>query len=115
LIVCYSEFEKKRNRSKKKKFLDEKIVIKNDALNLCETSNSNFSSLNEFCNEIIKIEKENEKQENSFCFEFFAIDFALNCFDVNKIENLRNVVTIIEKIRKYQKIVFKKKKKKNDF
>jgi hypothetical protein len=28
---------------------------------------------------------------------------------------LRNVVTIIEKIRKYQKIVFKKKKKKNDF
>jgi hypothetical protein len=112
MIVCCSEFEKKRNRSEKKiKFLDEKIVIKSDVSNLSETNNSSFSSLNESCIETIEIEKKEKERKNSFCFEFFAIDFALNCFRINEIENLWSVVAIIKKIWKYQKIVFKKKKK----
>jgi hypothetical protein len=97
---------------KKKKCLDEKIVIKNDVSNLCETNNSSSSSLNESCVKKIKIEKEKEKPKSFFDFEFFAIDFALNYFHVNEIENLWNVVAIIEKVWKHQKIAFKKKEKK---
>jgi hypothetical protein len=98
-------------QKKEIKFLDEKIVKKNDVSNRYETSNSNFSSLNEFCIETIEIEEKEKERESRFCFESFAIDFALNCFRVNEIENLWNIVAIIEKIRKYQNIVFKKKKK----
>jgi hypothetical protein len=79
-------------------FLDEKIVIESDVSNFCETSNSSFSSLNEFCVEAVEIEKEKKKRRNSFCFKFFAIDFALNCFHVSEIENLWSVVAIIEKV-----------------
>jgi hypothetical protein len=98
-------------REEKKKFLDEKIVIKNDVSNFCETNNSNFSSLNEFYVKAIEIEKKKEKRKNRFCFEFFTIDFVLNCFHVNEIENLWNVVFVIKKVRKYQKIAFKKKRR----
>ncbi len=59
-------------------FLDEKIVIKSDVSNFCETNNSNSSSLNESCIEAIEIEEKKKERENSFCFEFFAIDFVLN-------------------------------------
>jgi hypothetical protein len=75
-------------RKKKKKFLDEKIVIKNDISNLCETNSSSSSSLNESYVKAIENEKEEEKRKSRFCFEFFAIDFALNCFHVNEIESL---------------------------
>ncbi len=44
-------------RKKEIKFLDEKIVIKSDVWNLCETSNSSFSSLEKSCVEIVEIEK----------------------------------------------------------
>jgi hypothetical protein len=103
------------NRSKKKKFFDENIVIKNDVSNFCETNHSSSSSLNKFCIKAVEIEKEEKERKNRFCFEFFEIDFALNCVHVNEIENLRNVVSVIEKIRKYQKISFKEKRKKKMF
>jgi hypothetical protein len=51
------------------KFLDEKIVIENDVSNLCETNNSSFSSLDDFCVEVVKIDEEEEKKRSSFCFE----------------------------------------------
>jgi hypothetical protein len=70
------------------KFLDEKIVIKNDISNLCETSNSSSSSLNKSCVEIVEIEKEEEKERKRFYFEFFVIDFVLNDFRVDRIKNL---------------------------
>jgi glycyl-tRNA synthetase alpha subunit len=98
-------------REEKKKFLDEKIVIKSDVSNLCETNNSDFSSLNKFCIKAIEIEKEKEKRKSCFCFEFFAIDFVLNCVHVNEIKSLRNVVSVVEKVREYQKISFRKKRK----
>jgi hypothetical protein len=98
-------------RKKKKKFLDEKIVIKNDVSNFYETNNSNSSSLNKFCIKTVEIEKKEEKRRSCFCFEFFAIDFVLSCVHVNEIRNLRNVVSVVEKVREYQKISFKKKKK----
>jgi hypothetical protein len=63
---------------KKKRFLDEKFVIKSDVSNLCERNNSSFSSLNKSCVEVIKIEKK-RKEIFFFCFEFFVIDFLLNC------------------------------------
>ncbi len=103
------------NSKKKKKFLDEKIVIKNEVSNLCETNNSSFSSLNEFCVKAIEIEKEEEKRKNRFCFEFFAIEFALSCVHVDEIENLRNVLSVIEKIREHRKVAFRKKKKEKMF
>jgi hypothetical protein len=99
-------------RKKKKEFLDEKIVIKNDVSNLCETNNSNSSSLDKFCIKTVEIEEKEEERRNRFCFEFFAIDFVLNCVHVNEIESLRNVVSVIEKVRKYQKVSFKEKRKK---
>jgi hypothetical protein len=48
-------------REEKKKFLDEKIVIKNDVSNLCETNNSSSSSLNESCVEKVEIEEEEKE------------------------------------------------------
>jgi predicted nucleic acid-binding Zn ribbon protein len=102
-------------REKKKKFLDEKIVIKSDVSNLCETNNSSFSSLNKFCIKTVEIEKKEKKRKNRFYFEFFAIKFALSFVHVNEIENLRNVVFVIEKIREYQKVSFKEKRKKKMF
>jgi hypothetical protein len=65
-------------QKEKKRFLNKKFIIKSDVSNLCETSNSNLSSLNKSCVEIIEIEKEKEKKKSSFCFEFFVIDFLLN-------------------------------------
>jgi hypothetical protein len=53
-------------QKKEIKFLDEKIVIKNNVSNLCETSNSNFSSLNKSCVEIVEIEEEEEEKKNVF-------------------------------------------------
>jgi hypothetical protein len=102
-------------RKKKKKFLDEKIVIKSDVSNLCETNNSSSSSLDKFCIKAVEIEEEEEKRRNRFCFEFFAIDFALNYVHVKKIESLRSVVSVIEKIRKYQKVSFREKRKEKMF
>jgi hypothetical protein len=67
-------------RIKEIKFLDEKIVIKSDVSNLCETNNSSFSSLNDSCVEVIKIDEKEEKKRNSFCFEFFVIDFLFDCY-----------------------------------
>jgi hypothetical protein len=67
-------------RIKEIEFLDEKIVIKNDVSNLYETNNSNFSSLNDSCVEVIKIDEEEKKKKNSFCFEFFVIDFLFDCY-----------------------------------
>jgi hypothetical protein len=54
-------------QKEEKKFLNEKFVIKSDVSNLCETSNSNFSSLDKSCVEIIEIEKE-EKKKKLFLF-----------------------------------------------
>jgi hypothetical protein len=102
-------------REEKKKFLDEKIVIKNDVSNLCETNNSSSSSLNESCVKTVEIEKEEEKRRNRFCFEFFAIEFALSCVHVDEIENLRSVFFVIEKVREHRKVAFKKKRKKRMF
>jgi hypothetical protein len=102
-------------RKKKKKFLDEKIVIKSDVSNLCETNNSSFSSLNKFCIKTVEIEKEKKKRKSRFCLKFFAIDFALSCVHVNEIESLRSVVFVIEKVRKYQKVFFREKRKEKMF
>jgi hypothetical protein len=66
-------------QEEEKKFLNEKLVIKNDVSNLCKTNSSNFSSLDRCCVEVIDIEKEEKKKRNSFCFEFFVIDFLLSC------------------------------------
>jgi hypothetical protein len=71
---------------KEKKFLNIKIVIKNSVSDLCETRNSNLLSLNKFCIEVIEIEKEEKKKRKVFCFEFFAIDFVLDCLRVKKIK-----------------------------
>ncbi len=51
---------------KKKKKIDEKIVIKNDVSNLCEMNNSSFSSLNKFCIKAIEIEKEKKSKKIVF-------------------------------------------------
>jgi hypothetical protein len=67
-------------REEKKKFLDEKIVIKNDVSNFCETSNSNSSSINELCVEKVKIEKKRKVKKfflfrilcDRFCFKLFS-------------------------------------------
>ncbi len=67
-------------RIKEIKFLDEKIVIKNDISNFCETNNSSSSSLNDSCVEIIKIDEEKEKKRSFFYFEFFVIDFLFDCY-----------------------------------
>jgi predicted nucleic acid-binding Zn ribbon protein len=98
-------------RKEKKKFLDEKIVIESDVSNLCETNNSNSSSLNESCVKAIEIEEKEEKRRNRFCFEFFVIDFALSCVHVSENESLRSVLSVIEEVREYQKIAFKEKRK----
>ncbi len=90
-------------REEEIRFLDEKLVIKSDVSNFYETNNSSFSSLNKFCVEVIEVEKK-ENKESIFCFEFFAIDFALDCFHVNEIENLWSVITIIEESWKHQKV-----------
>jgi hypothetical protein len=92
-------------------FLDEKLVIKNDVSNFCETNNSNLSSLNKSCVKTIEIEKK-KKERKHFDFESFVIDFVLSCCHVSEIENLRSVVALMKKSRKYQKIIVKKKKKK---
>jgi hypothetical protein len=99
-------------REEKKKFLDEKIVIENDVSNLCETNNSNSSSLNESCVKTVEIEEKKKKRKNRFCFESFAIEFALSCVHVDEIESLRNVLFVIEKVREHKEVAFKKKKKK---
>jgi hypothetical protein len=59
----------------------------------------------------IEIEKKEKKRRSRFCFEFFAIVFTLSCVHVNEIESLRSVVSVIEKIRKYQKVFFREKRK----
>jgi hypothetical protein len=92
-------------------FLDEKLVIKNDVSDFCETNSSSLSSLDKSCVKTIEIEEEKEERKH-FDFESFAIDFVLRCCHVNEIENLRNVVALMKKSRKYQKIIVKKKKKK---
>ncbi len=92
-------------------FFDEKLVIKSDVSDFCETNSSNFSSLDKSCVKTIEIEEEKEERKH-FDFEFFAIDFVLNCCHVNEIENLRSVVALMKKSRKYQKNNVKKKKKK---
>jgi hypothetical protein len=96
---------------KKKMFLNEKLVIKSDVSDFCETNNSSFSSLNKFCVKTIEIEKKKEKRKY-FEFNFFVIDFVLNCCHVSEIEKLRSVVALMKKNRKYQKINVKKKKEK---
>jgi hypothetical protein len=48
-------------QKKEKKFLNVKIVTKNNVSNLCETKSSNFLSLNKFCVEVIEIEKKEKK------------------------------------------------------
>jgi hypothetical protein len=98
-------------REKKKKFLDEKIVIESDVSNLCEMNSSSSSSLDKFCIKAVENEEEEEKRRSCFCFEFFAIDFVLNCVHVSEIRSLRNVVSVVEKVRKYQKVSFRKKRK----
>ncbi len=75
-------------REEKIKFLNEKIVIKNDVSNFYKTNNSSFSSLNKSCVEIVEIEKKEEEKRNRFCFEFFVIDFVLNDFHIDRIKNL---------------------------
>jgi hypothetical protein len=102
-------------RKEKKKFLNVKIVTKNNVLDLYETRNSNFLLLNKFCVEIIETKKKRKEKKNRFCFEFFAIDFVLNYFHVRRIENLQCVASIIEESQNLQKKSFKKKKKKNVF
>jgi glycyl-tRNA synthetase alpha subunit len=92
-------------------FLDEKFVIENDVSDFDETNNSSLSSLDKSCVKTIEIEEEKEERKH-FNFEFFAIDFVLKCCHVSEIENLRNVVALMKKSRKYQKIIVKKKKKK---
>jgi tRNA uridine 5-carbamoylmethylation protein Kti12 len=92
-------------------FFDEKLVIKNDVSDFCETNNSSFSSLNKSCVKTIEIKEEKEKRKH-FDFESFVIDFVLSCYHVSEIENLRSVVVLMKKSRKYQKINVKKKKKK---
>jgi hypothetical protein len=92
-------------------FLDEKLVIKSDVSDFCETNNSNFSSLNKSCVKTIEIEEEKEERKH-FDFESFVIDFVLKCCHVSEIKNLRSVVALMKKSRKYQKIIVKKKKKK---
>jgi hypothetical protein len=66
-------------QEEEKKFLNEKLVIKSDVSNLCETSNSSFSSLNKSCVEVIEIEKEKKKKSFLFwilryrlCFRWFS-------------------------------------------
>jgi hypothetical protein len=62
-------------RIKKIKFLDEKVVIKNDVSNLCETNNSSSSSLNDFCVEAVKIDEKEKKKFflfRIFCDRFFV-------------------------------------------
>jgi TPP-dependent trihydroxycyclohexane-1,2-dione (THcHDO) dehydratase len=92
-------------------FLDEKLVIESDVSDFCETNSSNFSSLDKSCVKTIEIEEE-KKERRHFDFESFAIDFVLRCCHVSEIENLRSVVALMKKSRKYQKIIVKKKKKK---
>jgi hypothetical protein len=53
-------------QKEEKEFFDEKIVIKSDVSNLCETNNSNFSSLNKSCVEVVEIEKKTKKKEIVF-------------------------------------------------
>ncbi len=53
-------------REEKKKFFDEKIVIKNDVSNLCETNKSSSSSLNKFCIKTIEIEEKKKNEEIVF-------------------------------------------------
>ncbi len=84
-------------QTKKIKFLDKKIVIKSDVSNLCKTNNSNFSSLNKSCVEIIKIEKKKKRKEILSVSSFLWSTFCL----------------IIVKVVK--KKVWKKKKKKMFF
>jgi hypothetical protein len=102
-------------QKKKIEFFDEKIVIKNEVSNLCETSNSSLSSLNKSCVEVVEIEEKEKEKKKRFCFEFFVIDFVLSDFRVDRIKNLWSVVSIIDKNRKYQKNKIKKKKKKECF
>jgi TPP-dependent trihydroxycyclohexane-1,2-dione (THcHDO) dehydratase len=92
-------------------FLDEKLVIESDVSDFCETNNSSLSSLNKSCDKTIEIEEKKEEKKH-FDFESFAIDFVLSCCHVSEIENLRSVVALMKKSRKYQKINVKKKKKK---
>jgi hypothetical protein len=99
-------------RREEKKFLDVKIVTENSVSDFCETRNSSLLLLNKSCVEIIEIEKKEEKKRNRFCFEFFAIDFVLDCFHVKEIESLQCVVSIIEENQNLQKESFRKKKKK---
>jgi C1A family cysteine protease len=96
---------------KEVEFLDEKIVIESDVSNLCETSNSSSSSLDKSCVETVEIEEKEEERRNRFCFEFFAIDFALSCVHVSEIRSLRSVLSVIEEVREYQKIAFRRKRK----
>ncbi len=63
-------------RKEKIKFLDEKIVIKSDVSNFCETNNSNSSSLNKSCVEIVEIEEEKEEKKS---FLFWVLCYRL-CF-----------------------------------
>jgi hypothetical protein len=75
-------------QKEEKEFLDERVVIKSDVSNFCETSNSSLSSLNKSCVEIVEIEKKEEEKKSRFCFEFFAIDFVLNDLHVDQIKSL---------------------------
>jgi hypothetical protein len=76
---------------KKIKFLDEKIVIKSDVSNFCKTNSSSFSSLNDFCVEIIKIEEKEKKKRSFFCFEFFVIDFLFDCYQNCQKKNVKKM------------------------
>jgi hypothetical protein len=109
----------KRNeivQKKEIKFLDEKIVIKNNVSNLCETSNSNSSSLNKSCVEIVEIEKEEEKKKKKrFCFEFFVIDFVLNDFASIESQICEALFQSFRRIENIKKIKLKEKKKKECF
>ncbi len=66
-------------QKEKKKFFDEKFLIKSNVSNLCKMSNSSFLSLNKFYVENIKIEEKRKKKRNFFDFEFFVIDFLFDC------------------------------------
>ncbi len=45
-----------------------------------------FCRWTSFVSKLLRLKKKKKKKRNAFCFEFFAIDFVLNCLRVEKIE-----------------------------
>jgi hypothetical protein len=93
------EFVQKR----KKKFFNEKLVIKNNVSNLYETNNSSFLSLNKFCVEIIKIERKKEKKSNFFVSNFLWSTFYLIIVNIVKKKILKKKKMFFEIFNQYRK------------